>query len=155
MSASLGPRAPITLRRAGPADHAALLPRTRGLNDHEGIAISDAALAAALTRLLADPAIGGAWLIERDGAVLGYAIATFGFDLEYGGKDAVMTELWIDPPARGGGVGAAAIELLTATLRDLGVGALHLQVRPENPARALYGRSGFVASPRIVMTRKL
>ena len=31
--------------------------------------------------------------------MVGYAIATFGFDLEYGGKDAVMTELWIDPAA--------------------------------------------------------
>lgn len=152
---AIGAVGAIALRRAGPADHATLLPRTRGLNDHEGIALTDAALAASLARLLADPTIGGAWLIERAGAVVGYAIATFGFDLEYGGRDAVMTELWIDPPARGGGVGAAAIELLTASLRELGVGALHLQVRPENPARALYDRAGFVASPRIVMTRKL
>jgi hypothetical protein len=32
---------------------------------------------------------------------------------------------------------------------------LHLQVRPENPAKRLYDRTGFVASPRIVMTRTI
>jgi ribosomal protein S18 acetylase RimI-like enzyme len=35
------------------------------------------------------------------------------------------------------------------------VHALHLQVRPDNPALRLYQRSGFVASARIVMTRRL
>ena len=145
----------ITVRAATPADHATLLPRTRALNDHEGIAIADEVLAAALTRLLAEPALGNAWLIERAGVVLGYALVTFGYDLEFGGRDAVLTELWIDPDARAGGVGAAALEALAPGLRALGVGALHLQVRPDNPARRLYQRAGFVASPRIVMTRKL
>jgi hypothetical protein len=28
-------------------------------------------------------------------------------------------------------------------------------VRPENPARRLYERRGFVVSPRLVMTRRL
>ncbi|MBK9036916.1 MAG: GNAT family N-acetyltransferase [Myxococcales bacterium] len=144
-----------TVRAATAADLDALLPRTRALNDHEGIAISDATLAAALARLLAEPALGNAWLIERGAATVGYAIVTFGYDLEFGGRDAVLTELWIDPEVRGGGAGAAALEALVPVLRELGVGALHLQVRPENPARHLYERTGFVASPRTVMTRKL
>ena len=58
----------------------------------------------------------------------------------------------------GGGLAlalAVALEALAPRLRALGVGALHLQVRPDNPARRLYQRAGFVASPRIVMTRKL
>ena len=32
--------------------------------------------------------------------------------------------------------------------------ALHLQVRPDNPAQRLYRRAGFTASPRITMTRR-
>ena len=145
----------LRLRPATPDDLAELLPRTRALNAHEGIAIDPAVLEAALDRLLRDPGLGGAWLIERDGAAIGYAIATFGYDLEFGGRDAVLTELWIDPPARGGGAGGAALALLGPELRERGVGALHLQVRPDNPARRLYQRSGFVASPRVVMTRRL
>ena len=40
-------------------------------------------------------------------------------------------------------------------LRSRGIQALHLQVRPENPALRLYQRSGFAVSPRVVMTRRL
>lgn len=145
----------ITVRAATADDHAVLLPRTRALNVHEGIQLADAALSASLARLLASPEVGGAWLVERDGAVIGYAIVTYGYDLEYGGRDAVLTELWIDADARGSGAGTAALAALEPHLVAAGVGALHLQVRPDNPARHLYARAGFVASPRIVMTRKL
>ncbi|HEY6174959.1 MAG TPA: GNAT family N-acetyltransferase [Kofleriaceae bacterium] len=145
----------LRLRPAVLDDLAELLPRTLALNSHEGIAIDPAVLSTALDRLLRDPGLGGAWLIERDGAVIGYAIVTFGYDLEFGGRDAFLTEIWIDPPARGTGAGGAALALLDPELRTRGVNALHLQVRPENPALRLYQRSGFVASPRITMTRRL
>ena len=145
----------LRLRPATLDDLAELLPRTRALNAHEGIAIDPAVLEAALERLLRDQGLGGAWLVERDGAAIGYAIVTFGYDLEFGGRDAYLTELWIDPTARGRGAGGAAIALLDPELRARGVHALHLQVRPDNPALRLYRRSGFVASPRITMTRRL
>jgi ribosomal protein S18 acetylase RimI-like enzyme len=156
LPSSEGPsRAALALRQATLADLAAVLPRTAALNAHEGIALEPAALEAALARLLGDPGLGGAWLIERDGQAIGYAIVTFGYDLEFGGRDAVLTELWIDPDARGGGAGGEVLELLAPVLRALGVGALHLQVRPDNPALRLYERRGFVASPRMIMTRRL
>jgi ribosomal protein S18 acetylase RimI-like enzyme len=82
-------------------------------------------------------------------------MVTFGYDLEFAGRDAFLTELWVDPPARGSGAGGAALALLDPELRALGVHALHLLVRPDNPALRLYRRSGFVASPRITMTRRL
>ena len=145
----------VQLRPATPDDVGAILPRTRALNAGEGIEIADAALEAALRRLLADRGLGGCWRVERGGAAIGYAIVTFGYDLEFGGRDAYLTELWIDPEARGRGAGAAALELLDGELRALGVRALHLGVLPENPARRLYERAGFVASPRVFMTRRL
>jgi ribosomal protein S18 acetylase RimI-like enzyme len=116
---------------------------------------TDAALSASLARLLASPEVGGAWLVERGGAVIGYAIVTYGYDLEYGGRDAVLTELWIDAGPRRRRRHRRAAAALEPHLVAAGVGALHLQVRPDNPARHLYDRAGFVASPRIVMTRKL
>ncbi|HSK05460.1 MAG TPA: GNAT family N-acetyltransferase [Kofleriaceae bacterium] len=149
----------VQLRRATPDDLDTILPRTRALNAEEGIEIAEPALEAALRRLLADPALGGCWIIERGGAAggaaIGYAIVTFGYDLEFGGRDAYLTELWIDPEARGGGAGSAALALLDGELRALEVRALHLMVRPENPAVRLYERAGFEASPRIFMTRRL
>ena len=146
---------PVTLRLATVDDVPALLPRTRALNAHEAIAIGDAELEGALRALLADASLGGAWLVEDAGAVIGYAIVTYGYDLEFAGRDAYLTELWIDEPARGQGAGRAALALLPDELRARGVHALHLQVRPENPAVRLYERSGFVKSPRWIMTRRL
>ena len=145
----------ISLRPANIDDLPELFPRTRALNAHEGIAVDPPRLESALARLLREPSLGGVWLIEQDRAAIGYAIVTFGYDLEYNGRDAFLTELWIDPGARGGGAGGEALELLVPELRARGVHALHLQVRPENPAMRLYARSGFVASPRVVMTRPL
>jgi ribosomal protein S18 acetylase RimI-like enzyme len=145
----------VTLRLARVGDLAELLPRTLALNAHEDITVDPPLLEAALARLLGDRTLGGVWLIERGGAAIGYAMVTYGYDLEFGGRDAYLTELWIDPPARGDGAGAAALGLLAPALREHGVGALHLQVRPDNPAIRLYQRCGFVASPRVTMTHRL
>lgn len=148
-------RGMFALRRATPADLDDIFPRTRALNDHEGIAVGDATLRGALERLLADATLGGVWLVEEGHTRVGYAIVTFGYDLEFGGRDAYLTELWIDPTHRGRGAGRAALDSLPAELRAVGVGALHLQVRPENPAMRLYERAGFVVSPRRIMSRRL
>jgi ribosomal protein S18 acetylase RimI-like enzyme len=145
----------FSLRNASPADLAQLLPRTRALNDHEGIAISEAHLERALRGLLEEPGLGRVWLVERDGLAIGYAIVTFGYDLEFAGRDAWLTELWIDETARSGGAGAAALGLLEQELLPLDVKALHLQVRPENAAVRVYQRAGFTAVPRTIMSRRL
>lgn len=144
----------ITLARASVADAEVVLPMTAALNEHEGIALDREALRASLVTLLGDPTLGGVWKVLDGGAVVGYAIVTFGYDLEFGGRDAVLTELWVDESMRGRGAGGAAIELLEPELRAAGVHALHLQVRPDNPAARLYLRRGFVASPRTIMTRR-
>lgn len=145
----------MKLRPATVADLALVLPRTRALNDHEGIDVSDADLDRALRKLLADPNLGGVWLIEDAGKPVGYAIVTFGYDLEFGGRDAWLTELYVDDEHRGGGAGTAALELLEDELKQYAVRALHLQVRPGNPALRLYERNGFSRSPRLLLTRRL
>lgn len=145
----------FAIRPATVGDLADVFPCTRALNDHEGITIDDARLERALRELLENPAYGVVWLVLRDGARIGHAITTYGYDLEYGGRDATLTELWIEPSARGSGAGAAVLALLEPELAARGVHALHLQVRPENPAMRLYERAGFVTSPRRVMTRRL
>lgn len=145
----------IALRPAAPSELELVFVRTRALNDHEAIEISDESLRAGLEKLLGNPGVGGVWLITRDTEVIGYAIVTFGYDLEFGGREGWLTELWIDADQRGHGAGAEALAALEAELRQRGVLAMHLQVRRENPAFRLYERSGFVASPRVVMTRRL
>ena len=145
----------FALRLATIADLPLVLPRTRALNDHEGIEISDSSLETALRTLLASPEVGAVWLVNRGSESIGYAIVSFGYDLEFGGRDAFLTELWIDEDHRGSGAGREALTLLDPELRERGINALHLQVRPENPAMRLYEREGFVVSPRRIMTRRI
>lgn len=144
-----------TLRPATLADLPTLLPRTRALNAHEGIAIGDDALEAALSGLLSDRTLGGAWLINVDQRCVGYAIVTFGYDLEFAGRDAYLTEIWIDEAARARGAGGATLALLEPEMRARGVRALHLFVRPENRALHLYERAGYERIPRYFYTKKL
>jgi len=124
------------------------------LNAQEDIVVDDALLEAALRRLLGDASLGTVWLVE-DERPIGHAVVTYGYDLEFAGHDSYLTEFWIDEPHRGRGAGAAALDLIIDELRARDIRAVHLGVRPENPARRLYERAGFTMSPRLLMTRTL
>lgn len=79
---------------------------------------------------------------------------TYGFDSEFGGRDAFVTELFVAPRARRSGLAEALLAEAEAESRRNQAGALHLLVLPENHvARALYAKAGFATSPRIMMTK--
>lgn len=145
----------FALRTARLDDVPALLPRSRALQDHEGIEISDEALASALCEMLADPELGCVFMIEDDGASVGYAFLAFSFDLEFAGREAWLTEFFIDDAVRGRGAGAFALAALEPELRARGVHAFHLQVREQNPALRLYERAGMKRVPRVIMSKRL
>ena len=145
----------FTLRPATNSDVPALLPRSRALQDHEGIEISDVALEQAMREMLANPNLGCVFVIDDDGRDVGYAFLSFSFDLEFGGREAWLTELFIDDAVRGRGAGAFALAAIEPELRARGVHAYHLQVREENPALRLYERAGMKRVPRLIMSKKL
>ncbi|HEY5927766.1 MAG TPA: GNAT family N-acetyltransferase [Kofleriaceae bacterium] len=144
----------IRVRQATLDDVAEILPRTQALNAEEGIVIDERSLEAALRRLLTEPSLGAVWLAEDD-RVIGHAVVTYGYDLEFGGRDAFLTELWVDERERRRGAGSALLAAIADALRAIDVRALHLQVRTNNAALRLYERHGFVRSPRVIMTRRL
>jgi aminoglycoside 6'-N-acetyltransferase len=148
--------AELRLVVATAGDVSRILPMMRDFNRYEAIAIDEATLVPALEKLLGDPNIGGLWLIERQSAVIGYAVLTFGFDLEWAGRDAWLTELWVIAEARGGGTGRAALQAVENEAVRLGARALHLMVRHENvEARGLYESAGFHAPLRETLTKRL
>ena len=127
-------------------------------NEGEEIAIDPARLRPALGHLLDDPELGRVWLLEETTSddVVGYAVLTFGYDLEFAGPDAFLTELYVVPSARQAGVGGEALALIEAEASALGVRAIHLMVRPENaPARALYQTAGYRSPPRLFLSKLL
>jgi GNAT superfamily N-acetyltransferase len=110
----------------------------------------------ALERLLDSPDFGQVWLLQLDAEPAGYVVLTFGYSLEFGGRDAFVDELFVAEGMRGHGLGSHAIEFASETCRALGIRALHLEVDHDNPrAQSLYRRSGFVDHDRYLMTRRL
>ena len=143
-------------RPARSADLPSLLSMMADFNEHERIPFDEATFTPRLEQLLKDAELGGAVIFALDGKDVGYAIVTYGFDLEYGGKDAFLTELWIVPSERRRGLGGTALAAAEELARQGGAHALHLLVRHENSsARSLYERAGYVTEPRAVMTKRL
>ena len=143
-------------RAATDDDLETILTMMADFNALEAIAFDRAAFAPRLGQLVGDRALGGVLLFSVDGAAAGYAIVTWGWDLEFAGRDAFLTELYVVAARRGQGVGRAALAAAEAFAQAGGAHALHLLVRHENaPARALYDGAGFAAQPRLVMTKLL
>lgn len=148
----------VRLRRARTSDLEALLPLMAAFNRAEGIRFHRTRVAEGLHRLLREHQLGVVTVAESaDRRRLdGYVIGTFGFDLEFAGTDAFLTELFVRPKRRQRGLGARLLDAVTGSLRDAGARAVTLLVWPENvAARRLYARAGFEEIPRIAMVRRL
>jgi diamine N-acetyltransferase len=110
----------------------------------------------ALHQLIVNEVFGRVWLIEIEGETVGYVALIFGFSLEYGGRDALIDELYVCENARGKGFGTQAINFVEDFCRENEVKALHLEVSHHNPkARALYERLDFIDYQRYFLTKIL
>jgi len=146
------------LRRARPADLAALMPLMAAFNRAEGIPFHRGRVAVGLRRLLRERRLGIVVVAPSPdrGRLDGYAIGTFGFDLEFAGPDAFLTDLFVRPDARREGLGARLLDAVMNALRDGGARAVTLLVLPRNTAaRRLYVNAGFEEIPRLPMVRRL
>lgn len=138
------------------ADAEILLPMIRALCEHDGTPFDEPAVGRALAQIIAGESLGRVWLIELGGEPAGYLVLTFGFSLEFGGRDAFVDELYVSDEFRGRGLGRRAIELAERACRERGVSALHLEVERANlPAQELYRRSGFRDHDRYLLTKRL
>jgi ribosomal protein S18 acetylase RimI-like enzyme len=107
-------------------------------------------------RLLADPTLGRAWVIRSGGRPAGYVVLTFAYSIEFGGRMAVVDELYVAPPHRRRGIGRLALQYAAEQAAALGVRGLVLEVSPANAgARRLYEAAGFVERTYRVMTRMI
>jgi len=86
----------------------------------------------ALTALLRDPNLGGAWLILDGDAPVGYIVLCFGYSLEWLGRDAFVDEFYLREEYRGRGWGKKTMAFLEQAARERGVRALHLEVMSGN-----------------------
>jgi ribosomal protein S18 acetylase RimI-like enzyme len=97
-----------------------------------------------IRELLANDAYGTLWLIEVAGQSIGFPVLTFGFSLEFHGRDAFVDEFYIRPEFRGQGIGAKALHQVVGSCVRHGIRTVHLEVEHSNPrVRRLYERAGF------------
>jgi ribosomal protein S18 acetylase RimI-like enzyme len=136
------------IRPAAQSDHAAILDMMEIFNRGERIDMRRETWGPALSRLIADPRLGRLLVVD-EGGLCGYAVVTWGFDFEFGGRDAFLTELYVAESRRKSGLGRKLLDGVLAAARDEGAGAVHLGVYPDNaPALALYRAMGFTKIPR-------
>ncbi len=111
--------------------------------------------AVALRQLIEDRSLGRAWVIDRGDGAVGYAVLTFCFSLEIGGRIGFVDEIFIEPEHRGSGVGRATLESVVEEASQIGLRALHLEVSPGSRAERLYDRAGFEVRKYGLRTRYL
>ena len=59
------------------------------------IPFGDVSARNALTSLIVDDSFGRIWLINFENKIIGYVILTYGYSIEYHGRDAFIDEIYI------------------------------------------------------------
>lgn len=143
------------LRRAGPGDLATLLPLIAEFYEIDRHAFDESVVRAALSPLLTDDTAGQVWLITTGSVdVVGYAVLTWGYSLESGGREGLLDELFVRQ--RNAGSGGAALEALADRARRAGCRVLFLETESHNArVRGFYRRHGFLEQDSVWMSRTL
>jgi ribosomal protein S18 acetylase RimI-like enzyme len=147
---------PVRLRRLAPRDWRIVQPLVRQFYAHFGYRYAAQVQGRAFRQLLGDAERGLAWLIEMDGAVAGYVVLALGWSIEYGGRVAVVDEIFVGEELRGRGIGRAALSLVKGAARRHRIRRLFLEVESYNRgAKRLYTSLGFLDTRRTLMTAPL
>lgn len=144
------------IRRAGPDDLKLIVPLLAEFYAESGFSWDQTKAVAALRDLLDDSRLGHLWLINSSGEPVGYILLTFGFSLEYYGRDAFVDEFFVRNEFRGLGFGTLAFMVASEDCQKLGINAIHLEVEHANPeAHGLYRRLGFEGNERHLLSKRL
>jgi len=110
----------------------------------------------ATLRLLRESEFGRVWLAIHHEQPVGYLILTFAYSIEFHGLDAFVDELYMDPSARGFGLGNKALALAEQACIELDIHYMHLEVeRRKVNLHEMYRKYGFKENNRFLMTKAL
>ena len=133
----------IGVRRATAADVDLLVDLMRQFYAEASFPLDAAWAAAAFSSLIADPSLGAVWIMSVDDDVVGYAVLTVRFAMEFGGFSGCIDDLFVRRSHRRLGVSRAGLEALVAECQARGCKSLHVEVDPQNVAAVtLYRRFG-------------
>ena len=145
----------LSIRPARQGDVDQLVGLMRDFYGDDGDPFGEDESRACFRTLVSDSLWGRVFVADDGDSLAGYAALTFGFSMEFGGRDAFIDDLYVAATHRGKGLGRALIGACEQACVDAGVRALHLAVRPGNPAAALYRRVGFRERQHRLMTKRI
>jgi ribosomal protein S18 acetylase RimI-like enzyme len=146
----------VRIRSATLRDRKSLLDLMEAYYRYDHIRFDREEITPSLTELLRHPEFGKAWIGRHGPHCIGYVIMTFAFDLEFGGRQAGITELFIQSRFRGKGIGRKLLQEVEAFCQKVGIKSIELQVTRDNSkAIGFYERLGFHVHDRIPMSKRL
>ena len=141
---------------AGPDDEGLVLSLMREFYEIEHLDFAEEPARRALRQILESHQHGVVALMHAGEEIAGYLVLTFGFSLEFHGRDALMDELYVREAYRGRGAGTLSLAFVEEICRAEGIHALHLEVDRANPdAQRLYHRADYQDHDRYLLTKWL
>src|SRR5207253_10757975 len=125
------------------------------LREHH-VATPEAKLASAIHWVLRHPGRGRILVAIERGKPVGLAALSFVWPLEHAGRSAWLEELYVEPAARGRGIGTRLLHAALRVAAESGAVAVDLEVDVDHQRAArLYAREGFRPLPRARWVRTL
>ena len=107
-----------------------------------------------LKPLLVDDTYGQVWVVDAAGDLVGYAVVTWSWSLESGGRDSILDEIYVE--TRSAGTGSRLLSAALAGARQAGARAVFLETEAHNErVRSFYQRHGFAVEDSVWMSRSL
>jgi ribosomal protein S18 acetylase RimI-like enzyme len=141
-------------RIAENSDTEILVEFIREFHEVEHLPFDDNSVRTMLAEILNDDSLGRVWLIQDGSEPIGYIVLTFGYSLEFQGRNGLIDELYIRESHRGQGIGTSALQFVEGVCPSLGIQALHLEVdRKNTAAQGLYRKVGFEDHDRYLVSK--
>ena len=101
-----------------------------------------------LTDFLSQPRLGGCWVAEEGGRLIGYLLVVYLFSVEHGGMMAEIDEFFVLSENRALHTGTALLDTASQAMTQKGITHLQLQLSTQNlNAKRFYERHGFRSIP--------
>src|SRR5881396_1158763 len=125
------------------------------LREHR-VQTPEAKIASAVRGLLRHPERGRILVAVEGGRPVGVAAFSFAWPLEYADRSAWLEELYVEPAARGRGIGTRLLRAALRVAAEAGATVVDLEVEADHQRAArLYAREGFRSLARTHWVRTL
>jgi ribosomal protein S18 acetylase RimI-like enzyme len=142
-----------SLHMSAPSDIPMLLKMIQEYHEYDHLEFDEALTRTLLDQVISNPGIGRIWMVKVNKEVAGYMLLTFGFSLEFKGRNGLLDEFFLHEKWRGQGLGKQTLRLMQKEAKAMGMKAVHLEVTRDNEkALKLYEKVDFKDNERFLMT---